>query len=51
MKVRLQPRTPAWAAEFARARGRLAAAFGDELLAIEHFGSTAVEGLPRQAGD
>ena len=46
MKVRLQPHTPAWAAEFARERGRLAAALGDELLAIEHFGSTAVEGLP-----
>lgn len=46
MKVRLQPATPAWAEQFARERGRLAAALGTEILSIEHFGSTAVKGLP-----
>jgi GrpB-like predicted nucleotidyltransferase (UPF0157 family) len=36
---------PAWAAQFAAARARLSPALGDQIISIEHVGSTSVPGL------
>jgi len=43
--VRVVPYQAAWAALFAEEAARLRAALGDQLLAIEHVGSTSVPGL------
>lgn len=37
---------PAWREQFAAERERIAEVFGDDALAIEHIGSTSIEGLP-----
>jgi GrpB-like predicted nucleotidyltransferase (UPF0157 family) len=37
---------PGWPEAFERERDRIAAALGADALAIEHYGSTAVEGIP-----
>lgn len=43
---RLVPHDPHWAGAFEAERTRLAAALGTAARAIEHYGSTAVTGLP-----
>jgi GrpB-like predicted nucleotidyltransferase (UPF0157 family) len=43
--VEVVPYDPAWAATFARWRGRLAGVLGPVAVRIEHIGSTGVEGL------
>jgi GrpB-like predicted nucleotidyltransferase (UPF0157 family)/pimeloyl-ACP methyl ester carboxylesterase len=43
--VELVPWDPAWATRFARERAAIADVLGDRVGAIEHIGSTAVEGL------
>jgi len=45
-EVRLQPYDPAWPLAFAAERDRLLSLLPDTFIAIEHFGSTAVPGLP-----
>ena len=44
-RVELTPWDPGWAARYAREHAAIAEARGDEVRAIEHIGSTAVEGL------
>ncbi|MCK6481481.1 MAG: GNAT family N-acetyltransferase [Planctomycetaceae bacterium] len=46
MRVRLAPPDPAWPARFAEEAARLREALGEEAVAVEHIGSTAVPGLP-----
>ncbi len=36
---------PAWPAQFAEESERIQAALGDSIIAVEHFGSTAIPGL------
>jgi GrpB-like predicted nucleotidyltransferase (UPF0157 family) len=43
--VRLMPYQPAWAELFRQEAERLSAALGDQVVGIEHVGSTAVPGL------
>lgn len=43
--VMLEPYSPAWADEYERERGRIAAAVGDRVQGIEHVGSTAIPGV------
>lgn len=43
---RLVPHDPRWAAEFEAEHARLAPVLADIALSIEHYGSTAVPGLP-----
>ena len=43
--VRVLPYDPAWKADFAAIRQELASALGGLAIAIEHVGSTSVEGL------
>jgi GrpB-like predicted nucleotidyltransferase (UPF0157 family) len=43
--VVVRPYQPGWAAEFAALAARLRAVAGDELLGLDHVGSTAVPGL------
>ena len=43
--VNIVPYNPLWKADFEKIRSRLNAIIGDLVLAIEHVGSTAVEGL------
>jgi GrpB-like predicted nucleotidyltransferase (UPF0157 family) len=45
-EVRLAAYSEAWPAQFVAERDRLAALFPTQLLAIEHFGSTAIPGMP-----
>ena len=45
MKIHLSPYDPAWAVAFRGIESRLRAALGQDALAIEHVGSTAVPGL------
>jgi GrpB-like predicted nucleotidyltransferase (UPF0157 family) len=45
-KIVVVEHDPAWAEAFSAERERVAAALGDEAVAIEHIGSTAVPGLP-----
>lgn len=45
-RVRLESHDPAWRDHFEAEASRLLDAVGDWLLAVEHVGSTAVEGLP-----
>ena len=45
-RVWVVPYDPRWAAMFEREKALLEAAFGQELVAIHHIGSTAVPGLP-----
>lgn len=45
-RVRLLKHNPAWAAEFHRVRKLLERAWGENLLAIEHVGSTAIPAIP-----
>jgi GrpB-like predicted nucleotidyltransferase (UPF0157 family) len=45
LPLQQRPYDPAWPAWFAAERGRLVEALGEEAL-IEHYGSTAVPGLP-----
>jgi GrpB-like predicted nucleotidyltransferase (UPF0157 family) len=44
-EIRVVPYDPAWPAAFTRARAELRAALGGAARAVEHIGSTAVEGL------
>lgn len=44
--VRLSPWTPRWTTLFEEEAGRLAGALGRLALAVEHYGSTSVPGLP-----
>lgn len=44
-RVVVEPYRPAWPEEFQIIRGELARALGEDALAVEHVGSTAVEGL------
>jgi GrpB-like predicted nucleotidyltransferase (UPF0157 family) len=43
--VRLAPYTPRWAELYAEEAARIRALLGDELLEIEHIGSTAIAGM------
>ncbi len=43
--VRVEPYSPAWAAQFKAEAARVARALGDALLEVHHIGSTAVPGL------
>ena len=45
MRVTLAEPDPRWSDVFAAERDRIRAALGDDVLAIEHVGSTAVPGL------
>jgi len=45
-KVRLLRHNPAWAAEFYRIKSLLEGVWGDDLLAAEHVGSTAIPATP-----
>lgn len=45
LKVVLQPHSAEWAAEFERARAVICAAWGDNVLSVEHIGSTAIIGI------
>ena len=45
-EVSLSAYSDAWPARFAEERARLTALFPAQLLAIEHFGSTAIPGMP-----
>lgn len=45
MKVNVTEYNATWAEEFKQEAERLQAIFGDEIMAIHHFGSTAVPGL------
>lgn len=45
-KVRLLMHNPAWAAEFHRVRETIRRAWGENVLAVEHVGSTAVPSIP-----
>ena len=45
MKVALSSYDPAWAASFDQMEARVREALGDDALAVEHVGSTAVPGL------
>jgi len=42
---KITPYTPAWPARFLADKPLIASAFGDELIAMHHVGSTAVPGL------
>jgi dephospho-CoA kinase len=44
-RLALSPPDPAWPAQAARLLGRLALAFGDAAVTLDHIGSTAVPGL------
>jgi GrpB-like predicted nucleotidyltransferase (UPF0157 family) len=44
--IRLSPYWAGWAQDFAMERDRLLSLFPNQLLEIEHFGSTAVSGMP-----
>lgn len=46
MHVRVEPYSPAWAAQFKAEAARVADALGDALLEVHHIGSTAMTGLP-----
>ncbi|MDR0906309.1 MAG: GrpB family protein [Oscillospiraceae bacterium] len=43
--ITVDPYNPEWAAEFEKIRSELSALLGETALAVEHVGSTAVEGL------
>lgn len=45
MHVRVEPYSPAWAAQFKAEAARVARALGDALIEIHHIGSTAVPGF------
>jgi GrpB-like predicted nucleotidyltransferase (UPF0157 family) len=45
-EVNLAAYSAAWPAQFVAERDRLSALFPTQLLAIEHFGSTAIPGMP-----
>ncbi len=45
-KVRLLRHNPAWAAEFHKTRERIQLAWNENILAIEHVGSTAIPSIP-----
>lgn len=45
IEVELVPHNPAWADRAAAESARLKAALGDNLLAVEHIGSTAIPGI------
>lgn len=45
MHVRVEPYSPAWAAQFKAEATRIARALGDALLEVHHIGSTSVPGL------
>lgn len=45
-RVRLEPHDPSWRERFEREARELRDVAGDRALAVEHVGSTAVEGLP-----
>ena len=45
-KVRLLAHNPAWAAEFHRAKSLIENTWGENVLAIEHVGSTAIPSIP-----
>lgn len=45
-KVRLLRHNPAWAAEFHKTRERIQLAWSENILAIEHVGSTAIPAIP-----
>jgi len=45
-KVRLLRHNPAWAAEFHKTRERIQLAWNENILAIEHVGSTAIPAIP-----
>ena len=45
MHVRVEPYSPAWAAQFKAEAARVARALGDALLEVHHIGSTSVPGL------
>ncbi len=45
-RIEIVPHDPGWAQAFEAEAARLREAFGEELLAIHHMGSTAVPGLP-----
>lgn len=45
-KVRVVPYDPGWKSEFQKLRIYLENALGESALAVEHVGSTSVEGLP-----
>jgi GrpB-like predicted nucleotidyltransferase (UPF0157 family) len=44
--VALVPYDPQWPASFAAERERLLALFPEQLLEVQHFGSTAIPGMP-----
>ena len=45
-EIHISPANPHWPARFAEEKARLLAAHGGRFVAVEHFGSTAVPGLP-----
>jgi GrpB-like predicted nucleotidyltransferase (UPF0157 family) len=45
MRVTVVPHDPSWAAAFKQAATEAAPAFGDNLLAIHHIGSTSIPGI------
>lgn len=44
--INLSPYDADWPAQFARLAQRIHAALGDQILALEHVGSTAIPGMP-----